>query len=152
MNRGHTAGRLYHFAWIIPKHWLLFALSAFYILNVAQANSKAVIVSTQDSHQIDTPHPHPTPPSPPAIRYQLSELSKYDCRICWQCIGQVGMGMWQCYCRLIFLMLPLSVPPCRLVEPFSALNKAWTVLTFVLGQWCPFGGGPLWSEAFVTSA
>lgn len=44
VNRDHTAGRLYHVALIIPKYWPLFALSAFYILNVAQANSKAVIV------------------------------------------------------------------------------------------------------------
>lgn len=39
-----AAGRLYRCALITPRSWLLFALFAFYILNVAEANSKAVIV------------------------------------------------------------------------------------------------------------
>lgn len=48
------------------------------MLNVAQTNRRAVIVQTQVPCQIEISL---------AIRYQLSELSKYDCHICWKCIG-----------------------------------------------------------------
>lgn len=125
---------LHHFALIIPRYWLVFILSAFCILNVAQTSRGAVIVKTQVPCQIEISF---------AIRYQLSKLSKYDCHICWKCIGQAVMRMRFCYFRLIFLMLAISVPTCRLGALFSPFNKAWTVLTFVPRQQCPFRVGPL---------